>query len=151
MEAAFDEITFQVDPQTEARVQGIPSLTAEVLFYAAREAIRNAARHGRNEEFDRPLHLHIEVSWHPAALAPTDNFKPGSPTAPEVSMEHGEIEIAIKDNGVGMRSTSGPTGGSGQGLAFHSTMMAVVGGTLAVESVSNVYTHVSLILPSTAW
>jgi signal transduction histidine kinase len=34
-------------------VCALPSLTAETIFYAAREAIRNAARHGRGEDAAR--------------------------------------------------------------------------------------------------
>ena len=32
-------------------------LIAEVLYYAARETIRNAARYGRDGDGSRPLHL----------------------------------------------------------------------------------------------
>ena len=37
--------------------------------------------------------------------------------------------------------------GNGQGVALHSMMMAVIGGTLTVESVPNAYTRVTLTLP----
>ena len=45
--SAFDSVMWQIEPGVEEKVQTLPSLTAEVLYYAAREAIRNAARHGR--------------------------------------------------------------------------------------------------------
>ncbi|NJN99286.1 MAG: hypothetical protein HC875_36930, partial [Anaerolineales bacterium] len=57
-------------------------------------------------------------------------------------------ELVIEDNGVGLASGSSGSGGSGQGLALHSTMMAVVGGTLALESIPGAYTRVTLSLPS---
>jgi len=41
-------------------------------------------------------------------------------------------------------------GGSGQGLALHSTLLAVVGGTLAVESLPGAYTRILLTLPPAA-
>ncbi len=82
--------------------------------------------------------------------------------------------ITIEDNGVGF-TMSGSTGlargivqressetesldhgqripgrGSGQGLALHSTMMAVIGGTLSIDSMPEEYTRVSLVLPRIA-
>jgi signal transduction histidine kinase len=106
-----------------------------VLFYAAREAMRNAARHGRDREAARPLHLCVGVAWREPAAGPGQR----------------ELEITIEDDGVGLGPAADATGGSGQGLAFHSTMMAVGGGTLAVESVPGAYTRVSLTLPQEAW
>jgi nitrogen-specific signal transduction histidine kinase len=41
-------------------------------------------------------------------------------------------------------------GGSGQGLTLHSTMMAVVNGSLALESSPGAYTRVILRLPETS-
>ena len=120
---AFDDVIWQIEPEAERQAQTIPSLTSEVLFYAAREAIRNAARHGRDEETARPLHLCVKVAWRDG------------------------LEVMVEDDGVGL-GTAGPSAtGSGQGLALHSTMMAVVGGTLAVESQPGAYTRVSLTLP----
>jgi signal transduction histidine kinase len=46
---AFDEVTWQIEPEAERHARAIPTLTAEVLFYATREAIRNAAHHGRTD------------------------------------------------------------------------------------------------------
>jgi glucose-6-phosphate-specific signal transduction histidine kinase len=125
--SAFDEVTWQIEPEAKLRAHSLPELTAEVLFYAAREAIRNAARHGRAETTES-LHLQISLRWRQG------------------------LELVIEDNGVGLPMAGLSTGGSsrpssGQGLALHSTMMAVVGGTLAVESAPGVYTRVSLTLP----
>jgi signal transduction histidine kinase len=126
--SAFDEVSWHVEPGAEREARAIPLLAAEVLFYAAREVIRNAARYGRGEDAARPLHLRVEVAWRDG------------------------LEILIEDDGVGLEITTGANGGSvrqgsGQGLALHSTMMAVVGGALAVESVPGAYTRVSLTLP----
>ncbi|MEA3338804.1 MAG: hypothetical protein U9R15_02455 [Chloroflexota bacterium] len=120
---AFDKVTWQVEPPAEREARAIPSLTAEVLFYAAREAIRNGARHGRDADSDRALNLRIGMVW------------------------HGGLEITIEDDGVGLGPAGDSNDGSGQGLALHSTMMAVIGGTLAVESVPGAYTRVLLTLP----
>jgi len=119
---AFDTVAWEIEPGAEQKAHAIPTLTAEVLFYAAREAVRNAARHGRRED-NAPLHLRIAVA-----------------------QRHG-LEITIEDDGVGLGAGSASDPGSGHGLALHSTMMAVVGGTLAVESAPGAYTRVTLRLP----
>ncbi|MDQ3816019.1 MAG: hypothetical protein M3347_19090 [Armatimonadota bacterium] len=120
---AFDDVTWQIEPQAEQEMKNIPSLTAEVLFYAAREAMRNAARYGRHGEADRPLHLRIALLWRDG------------------------LEIVIEDDGVGLEASGSSAGGSGHGLALHSTMMAVVGGQLSTESAPGQFTRVVLTLP----
>ncbi len=124
--AAFDAVTWEIAPEAGQAAEAMPALTAEVLFYAAREAIRNAARHGRAADLARPLRLRIAVEW------------------------RNGLEILIEDDGVGLGAPPAPNGGSGQGLALHGTMMAVVGGALAAESVPGRYTRVMLTLPQNA-
>jgi nitrogen-specific signal transduction histidine kinase len=59
--------------------------------------------------------------------------------------ENGRLD---DDNHEGDHDQNGRrNGGSGGGLALHSTLMAVVGGTLSTESVPGDYTRVSLVLP----
>jgi nitrogen-specific signal transduction histidine kinase len=101
----------------------------EVLFYAAREVIRNAALYGRGDDASRLLRLRISAVWQ----APASDSAPGS------------LEISIKDDGAGLNIQK--QSGAGHGLALHSTMMAVVGGMLTIESVSGQYTRVLLALP----
>jgi signal transduction histidine kinase len=119
---AFDSVTWDLSPAAERRGRDIASLTAEVVFYAAREAVRNAARHGRGDE-GNPLHLQVSAGWDDG------------------------LEIVVEDDGVGLGAESHTEEGAGRGLALHSTMMAVVGGTLAVESAPGAYTRVTLRLP----
>lgn len=107
---AFDEVVWRVEPDGEAKAASLATLTAEVLFYAAREAVRNAAKYGRGESPTTPFTLTFTLT-----------------TAPYFALE-------IRDNGVGVEATTQLEQGSGQGLALHSTMMAVVGGSLTVES-----------------
>jgi signal transduction histidine kinase len=128
---SFDEVEWAFEPQAETEVGGLSALTAEVLYYAAREAIRNAARHGRDghSEANDPLHLLVSARC----------------------LSEG-VEVVVEDNGVGLERQNGEMpdtdkGGSGGGLALHSTMMAVVGGTLSTESVPGDYTRVMLTLP----
>jgi signal transduction histidine kinase len=139
---AFDKVVWRVEPEAERAMQTVPSLTSEVLFYAAREAVRNAARHGRDRD-GRPLRLSIGVGWR---ARPAD-----SEFGATAGSEHTGLAITIEDDGVGMETTQGPSGDGGQGLALHSTMMAVIGGTLEVESAAGSYTRISLILPVGAW
>jgi signal transduction histidine kinase len=120
---AFDDVNWEIEMDAEDHSKTIPTLTAEVVFYAAREAIRNAARHGRADEA-QSLVLKIIVLWSEG------------------------LEIIIEDNGVGLNASPKESSQrSGKGLALHSTMMSVIGGTLAVESVPNKYTRVRLSLP----
>jgi signal transduction histidine kinase len=121
--AAFDQVDWQIEPQAAERAAAIPPLTAEVLFYAAREAVRNAARHARPPDSPAPLHLRIALAW-----------------------ENG-LRITVQDDGVGFSESGAGAGSSGQGLALHSTLMAVVGGSLSVESVPGKWTRVTLQLP----
>lgn len=129
---AFDDIQWQIDPQATEISQNIPPLIAEVLFYAAREAIRNAARYGRGEENSRKLCLRIHLSW-----------------------QNG-LHLLIEDDGVGVETATTKAyheqkSGTGQGLALHSTMMAVIGGSLITESLPERYTRVILALPQGSW
>lgn len=118
---AFDSVTWRVEPEAEALARHIPALNAEVVFYAAREAIRNAARYGRADSAT-PFHLTITVNWREG------------------------VNICIEDDGAGVGAVAS-AGGSGQGLALHSTLLAVVGGTLAVESEAGKGTRVVVVVP----
>lgn len=119
---AFDRVTWQIEPEARQAATQLSSLTTHILFYAAREAIRNAAKHGRNGHGDQPLSLTVSVS-HDISLA-----------------------ICIEDDGVGLVTPATPSPeGSGQGLALHSTMLAVIGGSLNVESLPGAYTRVTVI------
>ena len=121
---AFDEVIWQLEPEAAEKCRQIPTLTAEVVLYAAREAARNAARYGRGEgRLTRPLYLTISISWQDSLL------------------------IEVEDNGVGLDTAAAATQNSGQGLALHSTMMAVIGGELTTDSTPDEYTRVILKLP----
>ncbi|RMH72007.1 MAG: hypothetical protein D6675_05345 [Gemmatimonadetes bacterium] len=121
---AFDTVKWEIDPQLEKTLSTLPPLIAEVVFYAAREAIRNAAHHGRGDQPARPLSLRIRAQL-------TD-----------------QLEIEIQDTGVGVLNEH-TTPHTGQGLALHSTMMAVIGGALFVESQPEQFTAVKLTVPAT--
>jgi signal transduction histidine kinase len=124
----FDRIEWRIIDPAEQMSRNLPPMHSEILYYAAREAIRNAARHGRGHNPNRPLQLSLQVSWDKG------------------------LQMVFEDNGIGIQKTE-PTKktpdqlNSGRGLALHSTLMAAVGGSLALESSPGAYTRVSLFLP----
>ena len=120
---SFDDVVWQLDADATPKIAEVPDLAAEVIFYAAREAMRNAARHGRGASAAFPLALRVRVTW-----------------------EAGLI-VEVEDNGAGICLSDVETAGSGQGLALHSTLMAVIGGTLEVDSAAGRGTRVTLRLP----
>ncbi len=125
--AAFDDVAWQIEPAAAQALQQLTPLAAEVIFCAAREAIRNAARYGRGDDAIRPLHLTLSVAWHDG------------------------LQFVIEDDGVGLGAAApAPARGSGQGLALHSTMMTIIGGMLTAES-SPGATKITLALPLEAF
>jgi len=122
---AFDEVSWMIEPKAEEGAARLPAVTAETLFYATREAVRNAARHGRDGAQSEPYCLRISLS--------------GQET----------LEVTVEDNGQGVSVPvrTGDKEAGGQGLALYSTMMAVVGGSLTVDSSPGRYTCVRLSLP----
>ena len=59
LKEAFDGVRWEIDPRAEEAARNLPPVFLEVWFYAAREAIRNAAKYGRGADGSRPLHLKI--------------------------------------------------------------------------------------------
>jgi signal transduction histidine kinase len=82
-------------------------VAAEVLYYASLEAVRNAARHASGGDPARALSLRITARWRDG------------------------LDLLVEDDGVGL--LHGPAQpGERQGLLIHTTMMAVVGGSLTL-------------------
>ena len=120
---AFDQITWQIDDAAADNMAQLPTLTAEVLYFAAREAIRNAAKYGRDPESQKPFNLAICAR-----------------------LEEGLV-LEVEDNGCGLGFDKlNQPEGSGQGLALHSTMMIVIGGQLIVDGRAGQFTRVTLLL-----
>ncbi|MDP8923820.1 MAG: ATP-binding protein, partial [Chloroflexota bacterium] len=126
----FDAVDWRIDPAAERAAAMLSPLVAEVLFGAAREAIRNAARHARAGDPSRPLHLTV------------------------AAVVRDGLELRIEDDGVGLRpvhaNAAEPNGATrgGQGLLLHSTLLATLGGALLTESAPGVYTRVILRVPT---
>jgi len=118
--AAFSSVTWRVEEGTAERAASLGPLAAETLFHATREAVRNAAKHARRA--GAPSELRLDLS---------------------VQVAEGQLQVTVEDNGSGFS----PGDGTGQGLALHSTLMAIVGGTLSLESVPGTMTRARLALP----
>ncbi|MBI5959014.1 MAG: hypothetical protein HY866_09780 [Chloroflexi bacterium] len=108
--AAFNAIHWQANGDLPA----LDPLVMEVVIGAVREAVRNAALHGRGEQSGRSLNL-----W--------------------ITIQHADrLCIGVRDDGVGMAYRAAAPhdlpSGSGGGLTLHSTMLAIIGGELVVES-----------------
>jgi signal transduction histidine kinase len=110
----FQSVTWQVQPQAEMLAREMPLFAAEVLYFAARELLRNAARYGRGGDPSRRLSLTISLA--------------------ESSRPAGKARLLIADDGVGFNpAASGEfSTGTGSGLRLHSAMLAAVGATLEI-------------------
>ncbi len=125
----FDSVSWEIDPIFEKNVADISPLTAEVVYYAAREALRNSAKHGRGPQNSHRLNLIMTLKWNEG------------------------LNLSILDDGVGVQapSVSAQRGGAGQGLQLHTTMLAVVGGQLTLESQPDQGTHVDIYVPAASF
>ena len=56
------------------------------------------------------------------------------------------LSITVEDNGVG--AAYGAAAGRGEGLALHTAMLAVIGGTLTLESAAGAFTRVTIHPPA---
>jgi len=114
---AFNAVNWDIAPEAEEKLHALAPMVAETLFFATRETMRNAARHSRAKN----LQVHI-------------------------AQENG-LTIQVEDDGIGASGGAFiAQRGAGQGLALHSAMMAVIGGTLAVEPREGSGTRVTIVL-----
>jgi signal transduction histidine kinase len=153
MQDSFDEVTWQTQAEAVRELECVQPLVAEVMFFAAREAIRNAARYGRGKDSDAELCLSIEVKKDNKGLRISieDN---GVGLASDEWGHFAEDSLPVEGAPVPNPSSEAPetaTRGSGQGLALHSTMMAVIGGSLSIESIPGQFTRVSLELTASTF
>lgn len=123
LKGAFERVQWDAPDEIETETRRLPAFVQETAFYAGREALRNAARYGRGGSTARPLTLRVRASAQP------------------------HLVIVIEDDGVGLGLNEQPRG-TGQGLALHSTLMAVLGGSLAVETQPGQFTRLTLTLPN---
>jgi signal transduction histidine kinase len=154
---AFDEVTWAVEPEGASEFEDIPPLVAEVVFFAAREVVRNAARHGRQgERSGTPFCLAIDLKRRNGLTIQVEDNGGGF----DIDRQSWSLEGAIPQTDQDPGGLGDPDISSGQtvpgrynghGLALHSAMMAVIGGYLIVESAPGQYTRVTLEVPESAW
>lgn len=155
MAGSFDEVTWDIQARGEEKLEEIPTLVAEVLFFASREAIRNAAQHARRNDAQSQLCLSIRLKYHNGLIITIEDN--GTGFTNDAQLKNIDIRSPRPTDESGNppvwsnKSKYSNNEGSGQGLALHSTMMAVIGGYLTVESTPGVYTRVILELPHMAW
>jgi signal transduction histidine kinase len=116
---AFASVTWE----GSGDLAGLEPLVQEVLFYAVRESVRNAALHGRGGDPNCEVNLKIAVAAGQAG-----------------------VTVRIEDDGIGIPDKLGLTGQGG--LALHSTMLALLGGTMTWKPVEPSGTHVEISLPN---
>lgn len=123
---SFHEVEWQINPHAERRAAELPSLAGEVVYYAARELVRNAATHARPAHTSVPLCLRIQAEWQEG------------------------LAITIQDNGRGFDPLDSNSS-HGQGLLLHSTLLAVIGASLTMDSLPGKTTRVCIFLPARLW
>ena len=157
MHGSFDEVAWEVQPEGASAFDGIPTIVAEVVFFAAREAVRNAARHGRQKGTEARLCLSVGLKYQNGLVITIEDNGEGFAIDQQILFSERRFPQMIQEDGdpgtsdlTSNQATS--TGGDGgHGLALHSTMMAVIGGHLIVESTPGHSTRVTLELPESAW
>lgn len=58
-------------------------------------------------------------------------------------VERNQLHVVIEDDGMGLVQARG----NGQGLALHSTLVAIAGGSLGVDSIPGRITRAMLLMP----
>lgn len=115
----FDSIQWDLSQQTPP----LDPLAAEVLFYATREAVRNAALHARGSGGADRLELAISLTC------------------------DDRLTIQVSDNGIGMPPERDGGNSRTGGLTLHATLVAVIGGSLEVIGLSPTGTRVAISAP----
>jgi len=121
MKNNFNNIEWKIDLNSDNYFENLSLTVNEVIFYAIREIIRNSAKYAQTENDKVDLSIKVEIDE--------------------------QVKIIIEDNGQGINSETKSTG-TGQVLKLHSTMIAVIGGYISVESEKNNFTRVTIVLNS---
>ncbi|PWB52244.1 MAG: hypothetical protein C3F13_12000 [Anaerolineales bacterium] len=119
----FNTVTWQVSEGVAKNSHAFTPLVMNVIYHATREAVRNSAHHGRLPGSDQPINLCISMKWRDGIL------------------------IEILDDGIGFNPAMIAPHADGHGMSLHSTLMAIIGGSLAWESIPGKYTKVTINLP----
>jgi signal transduction histidine kinase len=121
--AYFNTVTWQVNETVIENARTINPYAANVVYHAGREAIRNSAIHGQVTGSDQPINLSITMLWKDGLI------------------------LKIVDDGVGFVPGKNMPQEDGHGMSLHSTLMAIVGGSITWESSPGKFTLVTINLP----
>jgi len=138
----FDEVRWQCDPELEGRLLRLSPRVAEAILYACREALRNAARYARRP--GRALTVRLALRWREGLEILIEDDGGALHAARETESSPDET---FPEQNLAREVNSDARAGAGQGLALHSAMMALVGGSLALESEPGRFTRVRIRLP----
>ena len=122
----FSAVEWRIEPTASEALGRVSVLVSEVVYFAGRELLRNAARYGRGSDSARPLKLMV-------ALEQNDGLR-----------------LVVEDDGVGISQSTSQgrlTGGTGSGLKFHSAMLAAVGASMEVGGRPDCGTHAVIVFP----
>lgn len=130
----FSGVAWQIEQQAAEYARGLPLFVNEVLYFAARELLRNASTHGRGKNAEAEVRLKISLSL-------TDT-----------------LCLSIEDDGAGYHLEPGTgdtarsgladprNGGTGSGIRLHSTMLAAVGARMEVQPLPEKGTRAVILL-----
>lgn len=123
-----DRLVLDIEESAESFAAGLPAIKTEVLYFAVREAVRNATRYARRS--GRPLEILLRLygstDGGPGLVIDVQDNGPAAGDRPRGASD------ANADASGGHTST----GGAGRGLALHGAMIAVIGGSLEFERVA---------------
>lgn len=111
----FELLEWAVGAGVDAACRKLAPFAVEVVYYAVRELVRNAARHARGAEAGLKVTVRVKFT-----------LQGGLPQGGEW------VEILVADDGAGP-AAAGEGLASGYGLRFHTAMVAAIGGSLAVD------------------
>lgn len=145
----FDRLEWRVDSTLETTARDAAAgVSAEVVYYAVVEAVRNAARHGRGDDPQRPLNLTLSLRLGRGLWAVVEDDGVGLLHS---RLLHGSADAHAGSRGGRLEGDSQSAAAiGGHGLLFHSTMAAVLGGYLSVLSRPQGGCRVEIWLPETA-
>jgi len=130
LSGAFDHVSWQADDAAHESARSLSPSLSQTLFFAGREALRNASRHARGNDATRLISLSVRAC--------VESPYPG---------ENPRLVVRLEDDGIGSLSQpaqDSPNGGAGLGL--HATLLAIAGGELAVAR-DETGTKVSVCVP----
>jgi signal transduction histidine kinase len=107
----FQAVHWNVSKDFEERVQRLPEVSREVIFFAVRELLRNAVKHAAGGD------VHREVCLWLSCYSSDD-----------------DLVIQVRDDGIGISEEAHREFPGGNGLRFHAAMLAVIGGRLSMHS-----------------